>query len=435
MKPKDIIFSTLRELAHGLRARSVSSELIVRAYLDRIEAINPILNAVVSVAPESAIEQAKAADADFDRGAPVGPLHGLPFSVKDVYPIVESAELIDAPEIAGLLELPRDREATIVTRLRQAGAIPIAVTRATWWSSREDHYGAAHNPYNLLCETGGSSGGEAALIAAGGSPFGIGSDSGGSLRIPAHYCGIATLRPSNGRVPRGIDAAGTNDPRTVAGPLARSVLDLAMVMPILCGVDTEDPTTLPIPWRDDQGVGVSGLRVGVFTNNGLVTPSSETCETVMRAAAVLVTAGAIVDEIKHPHLDEAWEITLDYWRYCGAVGELQHYFEFLDRWDRYRIALSKLMMSYDALLCPTEGYSAGPIETMGTGTCCTYTAPFSLVGLPCAVVRAGSSSEGMPIGVQVVGAPWRDDLALAIALCIERGAGGWSPPAEAGRLA
>jgi amidase len=426
MPPKTIVSSSVTELALALRERSVSSEEIVSATLARLLEVNPLLNAAIRIAPESAIAQARAADIALGRGD-AGPLCGIPFTVKDVYPVGESAPMIDAPGMPAAPGMMLGREATVVKRLRAAGAIPIGVTRATWWSDREERYGPAHNPYDLACEPGGSSGGEAALIAAGGSPLGLGSDSGGSLRIPAHYCGVATLRPSNGCVPRGVDAGGSNDPRTVAGPLARSIADLALVLPIIAGYDPDDPTTTPIPLRNSASVALHGLKVGFVPENGLIKPTPETADTVQRAAQALSAAGAHVVEIASPGMDEGWEITQIYWRYCGAQGDLKEYFAFLDRWDQYRCRTNRLMQSWDVLLCPVEAYPALRHDVTDKPLGCTYTAPFSLVGLPSAVVRAGTSADGLPIGVQIVAAPWRDDLALAAAHCIESACGGWRP--------
>jgi amidase len=314
-----------------------------------------------------------------------------------------------------------------------------------------------YHPVDFSVEVfGGSSGGEAASTAAGGSPLGMGSDSGGSLRIPAHCCGIATLRPSNGCVSRGIDAAGTHDTRTVAGPLPRSIDDIALVIPIICGVDPNDPLTAPLPAIGPRPADVVGCRVGVFTDNDLCRATAETVDAVWKAAKSLDAAGAQVSEIVPPGMDEAWAITLDYWRFGEVVGQVRDYFDFLDRWNRYRSLVNRFMQSWDALICPAEAFPAGPhtalpspaLPAIGEGDGvqtyprplpkgegvqdkplgCTYTAPFSLVGLPCAVVRAGTSPDGLPIGVQIVGAPWRDDLALAVAHCVETTCRGWLRP-------
>lgn len=408
-------------LAARIRRRDVSSEQVVRAHLDRLRAIHPLLNTVLQIAPESAIEQAREADHLLARGVDIGPLHGVPFTVKDVFPIVDIARMVDMPGMAPRPDREYARDATAAARLRRAGAIPIAVTRATLWTDREERYGRVRNPYNPDFDASGSSGGEAATIAAGGSPLGIGSDSGGSLRDPANRCGIATLRPSNGRVPRGVDAAGANDPRTAAGPLARTVADVALAMSVIGGVDPYDPTTLPMSWPDYRAVDVRGLRVLAFDDNGLVSASPEDKAAVNSAALALEQAGCNITWSSPPWCDEAYEVTKQYWHYGGEEGEVREYFQFLDRRDGVRIRMSLFMQDIDLILCPVD-----PLTTLYDRDLpgFTYTTPFSLVGWPCAVVRASTASNGLPIGVQIVAGPWRDDVALAAAAVIEAAYGG-----------
>jgi amidase len=175
-------------------------------------------------------------------------------------------------------------------------------------------------------------------------------------------------------------------------------------------------------------VSLKGLRVAVHTDNGLVPPTAETAGAVRASAAALADAGAIVEEAAPPDLDESWQITLEYWRYCGEVGTVGEYFRFLERWDRYRGKLLSFMQPRDLILCPVEAFPAPVQKAKETLQMFTYTTPFSLVGWPCAVVRAGTSPEGLPIGVQVVAGPWRDEVALAAALRIEVAMGGWRRP-------
>ena len=427
MNSNDLTDSSATTLAQLIRRKEVSSYEVISAHLERLDRLNPLLNTVIQVAPESALEQARAAEESLARGERPGPLHGVPVTVKDVYAVHEAARLVTAPGIVERPDPAPERDSTVVQCLRSAGAILIAVTKATLWTDREERYGYSHNPYDLERTPGGSSGGEAATIAAGGSPLGFGSDSGGSLRHPAHYCGVATLRPSNGRVPRASDADGTNDPRTVAGPLARSIEDVALAFEIIAGVSACDPTTLPLAPVNYRDVRLKGLRVGVFTDNGIVSPTPETIQTVNAAARSLENAGAIVEEVAPPQMEESWEITLDYWRSCREEMTLPDYFSFLRRWDRYRVTMNTFMQAWEALICPVEAFPAPRPDATNTPATFTYCTPFSLVGWPCAVVRAGTSPEDLPIGVQIVGAPWRDDVALALARQIELSLGGWRP--------
>jgi amidase len=428
MSTQALLYSSAADLARAIREREVSSEEVVLAFLKRIAELNPILNTVIQIAPESAREQARAADEALARGQNFGPLHGVPFTVKDVYEVSTDARLVTMPGMAEPIHPAAERDSTVVSRLRAAGAILMAVTRATLWSDRDERYGYVKNPYGLTHTVSGSSGGEAATIAAGGSPLGMGSDSGGSLRMPAHFCGVATLRPSNGRVPRASDAAGTNDPRTVAGPIARTMEDVALAMQIIHGFDWDEPTTLALSLGDYREIDIQGLHVAVFTNNGIVRPTLETTTAVMAAAAALANAGALVAGATPPGLEEAWQITLDYWRYCGEVGAVGDYFRFLERWDRYRVLAHSFMRAYDLIVCPVEAFPAPLLTAQETRPAFTYTTPFSLVGWPCGVVRVGTSPENLPIGVQVVGQPWHDEVVLAACRQIESVCGGWQRP-------
>jgi amidase len=429
-REEDLLFVSATELARAIRAREVSAVEVVGAYQERLAGLNPMLNSVLQIAAESAMEQARAADERLVRGETVGPLHGVPFTVKDVFDVSpKTARLIPAP---GMVERPDPtpalRDSTAVRRLREAGAILIGITRATLWSDREERYGPAHNPYDLSRTTSGSSGGEAATIAAGGSPLGLGSDSGGSLRLPAHCCGVATLRPSNYRVPRATDADGTNDPRTAAGPLARSVDDLILAMNVLAGYDPTDPMTLPLPPLGDPArVVLKGLRVAFHTDNGIAPPTREVAAAVVASAWALEAAGAVVEERTPPDLAESWAVTHEYWRWCREEGNVADYVRFLARWDRYRVTLASFLEGYDLILCPVEAYPA-PVIGANTPPMFTYTTPFSLVGWPAAVVRAGTSPEGLPLSVQSVAGPLHDDIALAAARIIESALGGWQPP-------
>jgi amidase len=206
------------------------------------------------------------------------------------------------------------------------------------------------------------------------------------------------------------------------------VNDISLALRIISGFDWEEPTTLRLPLGDDREVSLEGLRIAVHIDNGIVPPTAETAAAVLASARALEAAGASVEEAAPPDLDESWEITLEYWRYCGEVGTVKEYFQFLEQWDRYRVKLLSFMQSRDVLLCPVEAFPAPVQAAKDTPQMFTYTTPYSLVGWPCSVVRAGTSPEGLPIGVQIVAGPWRDDVALAAARRIEAVRGGWQPP-------
>ncbi len=430
-----MLYISAAALARRLRDRDISAEEVVQAHLRRIEAVNPLLNAVVQLAAEQALQEARAADADRARGRLRGPLHGVPFTVKD---------WIDAAGLPCTGGDPRFRarvpaeDATVVARMRQAGAILLGKTNVL---AENPIYGRTNNPYNLAYSPTGSSSGEAALIAAGGSPLGLGSDSGGSIRQPAHACGICGLKPTTGRVPLTGHfpfISAMNDPRTTIGPLARFVEDLALALPILCGMDWKDASVVPMPLGDWRAVEASALRVATYTHHEGAAPTPETTATCQRAAQALAALGACVEEALPPRIEEAAVITREYWQRPESAsadewmpeGEFrlssEQVEEHLFRWDRFRRALIGFMARYDVILTPAAERPATPHGTDPGWI--PYTLPYSLTGWPCAVVRAGTSPEGMPIGVQVVARPWRDDVALAVAAAIERTLGGWQPP-------
>ena len=428
----ELIFASATDLARWIRRRDVSSLEVVGACLERIAAVNPALNAVVQLNAEAALVRAQAADAAAARGDWWGPLHGVPCTIKDW---IETNDLICTAGYAPRLGYVPPHDATAVARMRAAGAIVLGKTNAV---SGNEVYGLTHNPYNLAYSPAGSSSGEAAIIAAGGSPVGLGSDSGGSIRQPAHNCGIAGLKPTVGRVPLTGHYPRINvmnDPRTSIGPMARAVADLALVLPIIQGVDWRDASVVPMPLGDWHAVDVEGLRVAFYTDAVEGNPSDEVVETVRAAAQVLADAGCAVEEKAPPLVEHSYPVTLDYWSRpepeswevwdAGEETKLtsleveQHLF----LWDRFRRALIAFMESVDVILTPAAQLPARPHDDDQGHI--AYTLTYSLVGYPAAVVRCGTSADGMPIGVQVVARPWRDNVALAAAAALEQALGGW----------
>ena len=273
-------------LAEAIRAGQVSSEEVVTAYLRRIDEVNPAINAVVQVTAERARVEAREADVALGRGEIRGPFHGVPFTVKDIFDV---AGVVSA---AGLEERATHipgRDA-VVARMRGTGAILLGKTNCppggTGVVTDNPVYGATRNPYVLDCSPSGSSGGEAAAIAAGASPLGLGSDSGGSIRTPAHYCGIAALRPTIGRVPNTGAfelPRGLADPRSQIGPMSRWVEDLGPALTIIAGIDWRDSGVVPMPLSDPKRVELGGLHVACYTD-GMAPPTPETSRAVQDAA-------------------------------------------------------------------------------------------------------------------------------------------------------
>lgn len=420
-----------------VRERVISSVELVEAHLRRIEDVNGALNAVVQLDAERALASARDGDAALARGDDTGPLHGVPFTAKDNFEAAGLPMAIGVPERADLVPVG---DATAVARMRAAGGILLAKTNCPPWGGGietvNEVYGRTNNPYDLTRTPGGSSGGEAAIVAAGGSPCGLGTDSGGSIRLPAHFCGLATIKPTRGLVPvtgvldDGGQVGAMSDPRTQVGPLARSVEDVALLLRIIAGPDGRDGGVAPVPLGDPRTVEMSGLRVAVYSDNGLATPTAETIATVESAAGALREAGATVEETLHP--GGGHELTRDVWRSYDGQMRTDELYRLLQQWDAYQSEMLAFASRYELIVCPVFACPAVPHEgtrTLELREAISYTTPYSLTGWPCATVRCGTSSEGLPIDVQLVSRPWRDDVALAAALRLEHALGGWQPPA------
>ena len=428
--PDDLLSSSAVDLSHAILTKRVSSEEIITAYLRRIEEVNPRLNAVVQVAAESALMEAHRSDQALARGDIRGPLHGVPFTAKDVF---ETAGIVSAAGLEERAHFVPNNDSAAVARMKAAGAILLGKTNCPpgggGGNTDNPVYGRTNNPYSLSCTPGGSSGGEAAAIAASESVLGIGSDSGGSLRVPAHFCGIATLKPTSGRVPNtGVfnHPGGLSDYRTQIGPMARYVRDLVLAFPLIAGEDGIDSGVIPMPLRDPSSISTRGLRVAFYVDDGQATPAPDVISAVEAAAGALNEAGVAAEEAKPLCLSDSRSITERYWGLSKMPGnEVERIF--LD-WDRFRSAMLAFMADYDAILCPADYRPASPHSEDHKEWRFNYTLPFSLCGWPCTVLRAGESANGLPIGVQFAARPWREDIALALAQLIEDALGGWQPP-------
>ena len=460
----DLIWFSATALARAIREKELSSEEVVRAHLDRIEEVNPKLNAVVQLAADRALAEAQSADDALARGRLQGPLHGVPITLKDS---IDTEGIITTGGTLGRKSFVPERDATVAARLRNAGAVLLGKTNTPelTMAAGTDNliYGRTNNPYNLSRSPGGSSGGAGAIIASGGSPLDLGSDTGGSIRMPAHFCGIAGVKPTSGRVPRSGHiipwGLGAVDAFTQIGPMARFVEDLILTLPIISGVDWEDPAIVPMPLGEPDAVELRQLRVAFYVDNGEVTPTSETVQAVQAAAEALSKSGASVQEDRLPALARSSELRT---KLSGADGrsgtrrlleragttkphpwiqdrlneadplEVGEYTALLEEIDLVRSEMLSFMQDYDSILCPVSPYAALPHESwreedLYPGVA-SYTVPYNFAGWPSAVVRAGTSSEGLPIGVQAVARPWREDVSLAVARHLECELGGWQRP-------
>lgn len=455
-----LIFSSATELACAIRAKEVSSLEVLDAYLQRIEEVNPMLNAIVQIA-DDARTQARKADAALAKGHVKGPLHGVPITVKDN---IEVAGLLCTGGTKGRCSFVPNKDATVVARMRDAGGIVLGKTNmpelALAFETDNLVYGRTNNPYEASCTSGGSSGGEAAIISAGGSPLGLGNDMGGSIRLPAHFCGIAGIKPTSGRVP----STGTFpwpdgwfDILWQNGPMARFVDDLILTLPIIAGTDWQDPSVVPMPLDDPKKVDLKTLRVAFYTDNGIMSPTAETIAIVKKAADKMSDADSSIEEDIPQGIEHSFEIfsslgaadggaTVEKLLMTVGTTEMHHWlrallefyrsytmttpelYSLMVEWTIFKKNMLSFIEKYDGIICPVCAFPAQPHGTTMKAEripAFSYTMTYNLTGWPSVVVRGGTSPEGLPIGVQVVTRPWREDVALAMAKHLETTLGGW----------
>lgn len=434
------------------------------AHLDRIADVNPALNAAVEVVGEQALADANAADRELAFGNPRGPLHGVPFSIKDS--IEQAGTRCTAGTIGRMKAALSTVDATLVERLRRAGAIPIARTNLPdlLFAFESDNliYGQTNNPYDVSRTPGGSSGGEAALIAACGSPLGLGSDAAGSVRLPAAFCGIAGIKPTSGRLPRTghfPPAGGWLEMVWQIGPMARRVEDLVEAMRWLNGPDGIDVTVPDVPFREPAQVKLADLRVAYYTDNDCAPADEEVAAVVRSAARAIEPEVRSVAEARPSCLGEAYDLEMKWIGPDGGDG-LRAYLHtlgsarvhplltgWLDKleayrtdlaglaryWselDAYRAEMLRFARDIDVILAPAyihAGLPHGESIRDENFRGFSHTMAFNMAGWPAAVVRGGESAGGLPIAVQVAAAPWREDVALRVALALEEAMGGWKP--------
>ncbi len=293
-------------LSSMMKQGEATSTEIVRAHLDRIAAVEGRIRALTEVLRERALEDAAACDARRTRGESRGPLDGVPVTVKECFDVGGRATTLGIPSWSGRIAA---RDSAMVTALRDAGAVVLGRTNLSqtmlYVEARNPLFGQTANPWSLRHTPGGSSGGEGAAIACGESPLGVGTDIGGSIRTPAHFCGIAGLKPTLDRLPmKGYRTvlAGQEAVRGMAGPMARTAGDLALFFAALdpAHLNALDPRVPPLPWPDPATVAVPRLRVGVFTDDGVLSPSRAVARAVERAAEALRARGATVVPFSPP---------------------------------------------------------------------------------------------------------------------------------------
>jgi amidase len=447
-----------------MSAGTVACREVIEAHLARINAVNPRLNALVEAAdPEQCLALAHEADRRVARGEPLGRAHGLPVVVKDVMRVAGLACSGGSPALRAVAH----EDATAVSRLRAEGAIVLGLTNVPEMGrggeSNNNLYGRTNNPYDLSRTPGGSSGGSAALVAAGGAALSVGSDGGGSIRQPCHNTGIAGLKPTHGRIPRTGsvfgDAPGIFGPFNCYGPLARSVGDLFLGLSIMNGPDLRDPYAAPAALGEPGEIDVAALRVAGYFDDGISPPTDEVAAVVTAAIEAVREVAGVVEHTAPACLgrtvDLLWKSVFlggDRGRgfeedlaAIGATNPSEELAEFLHQArqvdftltearnrlvdiDAYRIDMLTFMADYDVIIgpampTPAKPHHHGLVEISDF----SHLMAHNLTGWPAAVVRCGTSLEGLPIGVQVVARPWEDATALAVAAHLEHVFGGWRP--------
>ncbi|HXJ10841.1 MAG TPA: amidase [Candidatus Limnocylindrales bacterium] len=462
-------YSSIAETLEQFRRKEISPVELIAAHLDRIAQIQPKLNPFVHIDAESARARARDSESRLARGETLRPLEGIPLTVKS------SLDVAGWPCPAGSL-LRKDyipaTNATLVSRLENAGAILLGNTNTPEflmaYETDNRLSGKTSNPWNPDYSAGGSSGGEAAAIASGCSIGGVGSDGGGSIRTPAHFCGICGLKPTPGRIP----ATGHFPPGAgafgwigVVGPMARTVGDLRALFAVMAGPDPGDALSTPIPVREIASADLRGIRIGILENPELGRPTPETLSTLRRATQILCDLNHRVEPFKLEKMDQALEL---WWFFFGPViadlfrqsttgreSDLSPMFSgylevalaepkvtlesfqkaCVDR-DLVRASLLRQLCDVPILLSAVStapafkhgdgNYRSGdPYNYRDTMRFCQW---LNLAGFPGLSLPMGQSSEGLPINIQLIARPYEEELLLAVAAQLEKARGPWESP-------
>jgi len=468
-------YLSLLKLAEKIRTRAISPCEVVDQHLKRIAELQPGLNAFVHIDETGAPEQARAAEIAVMRGEPLGVLHGVPLTVKSCIDVTGWS--CAAGSLLRKNYNPSD-DAVLVQRLRNAGAILLGNTNTPEFlmAYETDNLlaGKTSNPWNTDYSSGGSSGGEAAAIASGCSAGGVGSDGGGSIRVPAHFCGICGLKPtpgripSNGHYPAGSSAFGWLG---VVGPMARTVGDLKVLFKVLRGADAGDALTSPVHGVDDASLSSKRIRIGILEGSGLGAVTPETQVAVRQAAQLLAYQGFILEPFRLNNLERVLEL---WWFFFGTViselfqAEIRgreasltpqfcdylkaarsfspvppmtptapmtmtRFVEMCAARDRERANILEAMTDTPILLspvCTTPAFRHGEGNwnpDKGYRSTMRHSQWLNLAGFPGVSVPMAKSPEGLPIGVQLIGRPFEDELVLAVAEQLEAARGPWQP--------
>jgi len=453
----DIIFSSTTQLAAAIGAKKLSAVEVLEAHLAQIARRNQLLNAVIAIAADTALERAREADDALRRGDVRGPLHGVPFTLKDAHETAGLKTTAGFPPLAN--HVPAE-DSTVAARLKDAGAILVGKTNVAMLladhQSNNPLCGRTRNPWDPERTAGGSSGGAAAALAAGMTPFEIGTDLSSSIRVPAHFCGVYGLKPTETRVP--LDGGFPNPqkaPRTIRimlsiGPMARTVEDLSLLYGVIAGPGGKDTDVGPAPVEPAMRCDPAGLRIA-FAPTFLGLPvAADIAAAVSRLAAKLAKMGATVEEAALPKLDFREDLRCAGELIGMMIGAAQPdsgdkpatlaaYCAALARRDRSILAWEDFFAQYDALICPASATTAfrhcepgTPIELDGKkadyGLIGAHGTVFNYSGHPAVVMPCGQDGQGLPIGLQLVGKRWSEARLIGIAALVEQHVGGFQRP-------
>ncbi|MGZ4815595.1 MAG: amidase, partial [Terriglobales bacterium] len=457
----EILRMSATQMAAMVAAREASPVELVEAHLEQIEKVNPKLNAFVDVRAADALAEARAAEKAVINGDNLGPMHGVPISIKSCIDV--SGMKCEAGSRLRAGNIPK-KDAVLVQRLKSAGAIVLGVTNTPEflmaWETDNLLYGRTNNPWDVTRTAGGSSGGESAAIAACMSACGVGSDGGGSVRVPAHYTGICALKPTPGRIPgTGHFPAGAGPFAWLGqiGPMARYIEDIHLMLGVMSGYDVGDPVSVAVPLVEVDDAELRNMKIGYFEDDGQHPVTAETRTAIQAAVSALRDQGFTVEEFHPDHLKRVHELWQDVFVRMTAMlfgpmlkGQEQRISPILAQMrqvqselpsftpesllmsimerDILREAVLREMEQYPVWLLPVapgpafkhgeigwtrEHHTATFIETF------PYTQWFNLLGCPAAVLPVAKSSEGLPIGVQLAGRPWEEGLVMGVASAIE----------------
>jgi amidase len=453
----DTVFSSTTQLATAIREGHVSASEVLEAHLEQIATHNPALNAVVTLDAEQARKQARKADEDLARGEVYGPLHGVPFTLKDAHATAGIRTTTGFPPLAD--HVPQE-DSPIVARLKAAGGNLMGKTNVHMMladpaQSINPIFGCTKNPWNIERTPGGSGGGAAAALAAGMTPFEIGTDLSGSIRIPAHFCGVFGLKPTEQRVPLTGLIPGLPGPRPVrimssVGPMARTVEDLALLFGIIAGPDGYDTDVAPVPVEEMPQLELNRLRIAFAPSFPSFPVAAEIREAVEEFAGRLSAQGALVEEGALPKVDFPQELASAGALISMMMGAFQpeeqkgpttlaQYLEALHRRDESIAVWEQFFGKWDVLLCPPSMMTAfphcepgAPLSVDGQEVSywmvSAHSALFNYTGHPAVVLPYKLDRNGLPIGVQLVGKRWNEPRLLAIAKALVPVIGGFRKP-------